>query len=48
VNGVATTYRISVDDNGEPGAGVDTFSLSTDLGYAASGVLSEGNIQVHA
>ena len=48
VNGVATTYRISVDDNGEPGAGVDTFSFSTDLGYGASGVLSEGNIQIHA
>jgi hypothetical protein len=48
VNGVATTYRVSVDDNGEPGEGLDTFTLSTDLGYGASGVLSEGNIQIHA
>jgi hypothetical protein len=37
-----------VDDNGEPGEGLDTFSLSTDLGYGVSGVLSEGNIQIHA
>ena len=48
VDGVATTYRISVDDNGEPGAGLDTFTISTGTGYGASGVLTQGNIQVHA
>jgi hypothetical protein len=30
-----------------PGAGLDTFSISTDSGYSASGVLADGNIQVH-
>jgi hypothetical protein len=48
VNGVPTSYRISVDDNGEPGAGLDTFTISTGSGYGASGVLTQGNIQVHA
>jgi len=48
VNGTPTAYRISVDDNGEPGAGLDTFSVSTGAGYVASGVLTQGNIQVHA
>jgi hypothetical protein len=47
VNGTPTTYRITVDDGGEPGAGLDTFSISTDSGYSASGVLADGNIQVH-
>jgi len=37
-----------VDDNGEPGAGLDAFSISTGTGYVASGVLTQGNIQVHA
>jgi hypothetical protein len=48
VNGTPTTYRIVVDDNGEPGSGVDTFTISTGTGYGATGVLSQGNIQVHA
>jgi hypothetical protein len=47
VNGTPTTYRISVDDNGEPGAGLDTFTISTGSGYGASGILTQGNIQVH-
>lgn len=47
VNGIATTYQISVDDNGTPGAGLDTFTITTGSGYAASGVLTQGNIQVH-
>jgi hypothetical protein len=47
VNGVATTYRIAVDDNGEPGGGQDMFTISTASGYSASGTLSQGNIQVH-
>ena len=48
VNGVATTYRIDVDDIGEPGRGKDTFSIETSSGYAAAGVISQGNIQVHS
>ena len=47
VNGAPTTYRIIVDDNGEPGAGRDMFSISTASGYTATGVLTDGNIQVH-
>ena len=47
VNGVATTYRIDVNDYAEPGAGSDTFKLVTASGYTASGVLTGGNIQVH-
>ena len=47
VNGTATTYRIDVQDNAEPGAGADTFSIQTVSGYTASGALVNGNIQVH-
>jgi hypothetical protein len=47
VDGVATTYRIHVVDNGEPGRGFDTFSITTASGYSASGTLTGGNIQVH-
>jgi len=46
VNGTETTYRIEVVDNGEPGAGRDTFTISTDSGFVATGVLAFGNIQV--
>jgi hypothetical protein len=47
VDGTATTYRIDVDDLGEPGAGKDTFKIQTDSGYVAGGTLKNGNIQVH-
>jgi virginiamycin B lyase len=47
VNGVATTYRIDVDDIADPGAGKDTFKIQTDSGYVAGGILTAGNIQVH-
>ncbi len=47
VNGVATTYRIAVDDIAEPGTGADTFTITTASGYTATGVLTQGNIQVH-
>lgn len=46
VNGVETTYRIDVDDGGEPGSG-DTFAIQTDSGYVAAGPLTGGDIQVH-
>jgi hypothetical protein len=48
VNGAATTYRIDVDDQGEPGIGRDTFAIVTGSGYSAGGTLTEGNIQVHS
>jgi HD domain len=47
INGAATTYRIDVDDNADPGAGADTFRIHTSSGYLASGVLVSGDIQIH-
>lgn len=47
VNGQAGfTYKVEVADNGEPGRS-DTFSLRLSNGYAASGSLEGGNIQLH-
>lgn len=46
VNGTPTTYRIDVDDLGEPGAGRDTFTIMTSSGYSFGGTLTNGNIQV--
>jgi hypothetical protein len=45
VGGVATHYRIDVDDLGEPGTN-DTFKILTDTGYVAAGTLQGGNIQI--
>ena len=45
VNGTATTYRIDVDDLGEPGV-ADTFRIQLQSGYNAAGILTAGNIQV--
>jgi|tagenome__1003787_1003787.scaffolds.fasta_scaffold20976156_1 hypothetical protein len=47
VNGTPTTYRIDVDDNAEPGSGMDTFKMHTSSGYTAGGTLVGGNIQIH-
>jgi len=47
VNGVAMTYRIDVQHNAEPGKNADVFQIETSSGYTASGVLVDGNIQVH-
>ena len=47
VNGVPTGYQIEATDVDDSGIGTDTFSIETDSGYSASGVLTEGNIQVH-
>jgi hypothetical protein len=46
VNGVPEDYRIDVDDLAEPGAGSDTFKITTDT-YASGGVLIGGNVQIH-
>ena len=47
VNGQAGfTYKVDVSDNGEPGTN-DTFALTLSNGYAASGRLGGGNIQIH-
>lgn len=47
VNGEPTSYRVVVEDNAEPGSGADRFSITTDTGYSASGLLAAGNVQVH-
>jgi hypothetical protein len=41
------TYTADVADNGEPGKDVDTFTLNVSNGYAATGKLGGGNIQLH-
>lgn len=46
VNGVETRYEIETDDLGEPGTGRDTFTIRTDSGYVATGVLLNGNVLV--
>ncbi len=47
MNGAAATYRIDVDDLAEPGRGRDGFAIQTSGGYAAGGVLTNGNVQIH-
>jgi len=48
INGVAGfTFTATLVDAGEPGTG-DTFSIALSNGYAASGTLGGGNVQVHA
>ena len=46
VNGVQQPYRITVQDNGEPNRGVDTFSITAGT-FQASGNVQNGNVQVH-
>ena len=48
VNGTATTYSITATDAGTPGVGTDSFAIHTGTGFDRSGLLSEGNITVHA
>lgn len=47
VDGMSGTYQVDVADNGEPGRGVDTFSIKLSNGYTVAGTLSGGNIQLH-
>jgi hypothetical protein len=47
IGGVAGTYRIDVEDNGNPGKGRDSFQIQTSTGYSASGLLLSGNVRVH-
>ena len=46
------TYKVTVQDNGEPGAGADTFTItvynsSSAQVYTDSGTLGGGNIEIH-
>jgi hypothetical protein len=47
INGTSGTYKVDVADNGEPGVGTDTFTITLSTGYTAGGTLSGGNIQLH-
>ena len=46
VNGVQRPYHITVQDNGEPNQGLDTFSIVAGT-YQASGNVQNGNIKIH-
>ena len=46
IDGQAGTYQVDVTDAGEPGRN-DLFALKLSTGYAASGTLQGGNIQIH-
>jgi len=40
-------FDVNVCDNGEPGKDEDTFSIFMSDGYAATGTLGGGNVQIH-
>jgi hypothetical protein len=46
VNGMTALYKITVIDNGRPGAGRDTFTIETSSGFSDGGTLTTGNIDV--
>ena len=41
------SFTVMVQDNGEPGAGADTFSISVSGGPTDGGTITKGNIQIH-
>jgi Regulator of chromosome condensation (RCC1) repeat len=45
-NGVETTFTIDVEDLADPGARHDRFAITSSDGYARSGVLNEGNVEI--
>jgi len=40
-------FTVNACDNGEPGKGVDSFTINIDANYSRSGKLTRGNIQLH-
>ncbi len=46
VNGAVEPYRITVQDNGEPNQGADTFWITTQT-FEAAGPVQRGNVQLH-
>jgi hypothetical protein len=47
-DGQTVTFRVRMEDNGEPGAGVDRFGIRLSNGYHQSTrLLGGGNIQLH-
>ena len=48
VNGAgAFGFEVTACDNGEPGTGSDTFSITMSDGYSHAGTLDGGNVQLH-
>ena len=48
INGAGSfDFVVDVDDLAEPGINKDKFAIQVSNGYARSGTLSGGNIQVH-
>ena len=48
VNGSGSfDFTVTVQDNGKPGKGNDTFGISLSNGYSNSGTLTGGNIKIH-
>jgi hypothetical protein len=45
-NGSPCTFTVNIQDNGEPGNGVDRFTINYG-GPTEGGVITKGNIQVH-
>lgn len=47
INDTPVRYRMDVIDVEESGAGADSWTIRLSNGYAAGGLLTEGNVQVH-
>ena len=46
-NNTSCTFTVTIQDNGEPGDGVDVFRISVNGGPSEGGVITKGNIQTH-
>ena len=46
-NSTTTNFQITVQDNGDPGSGQDTFAIQLGTGYSKSGVVQGGTIEIH-
>jgi hypothetical protein len=46
-NDAACTFTVTVQDNGEPGKGVDKFTISVSGEPVEGGTITKGNVQVH-
>jgi hypothetical protein len=45
--GTSCNFTVNIQDNGEPGNGMDRFSISVNGGPAEGGLITKGNTQVH-
>jgi hypothetical protein len=46
-NGAPCTFTVIVEDNGEPGKGVDRFQIAVSGEPTEGGTIAKGNVQVH-